>query len=264
MVWPAWGKAARRPPPSRALPARRARMVEANRPLADQVAGAPPGEACPPPSGWEGATPRISSLPSACAPTVCRASRTRARTGPSTSLRAAAPFPAHPSSGLLRRRAGSSRQMGVPRRRRRSRPSCSLNRFSTPSACAPTASPTFRTLNRAMAALASQLPPARAATSTPTTLSSRRLRRHARRSCRGHRRETLRGQPLLGVVCASRRGLRFSAWWDFRGVVGPFLACHEQQMSIRARQEGRNHTEKSGFWGGPVGCTNGYDTSPFL
>ena len=63
---------------------------------------------------------------------------------------------------------------------------------------------------------------------------------------------------LLGVVCASRRG------WDFRGVVGPFLACHEQQMSIRARQEGRNHTEKSGFWGGPVGCTNGYDTSPFL
>ena len=49
--------------------------------------------------------------------------------------------------------------------------------------------------------------------------------------------------PLLGVNTASGRGETFRGV-VFRGVVGPFLACHEQQMSTRARQEGRNHTKK--------------------
>jgi hypothetical protein len=141
-------------------------------------------------------------MPSACARTVCRTSLTRVRTGRSTSLRAAAPFPAHPSSRRPRRPAGSSRPTEGPRRRRRSRPRCSLSRSSTPSACAPTASPTFLTLNRAMAAWASQSRPARAATSTRTTLSSRRLRRRARSCYRDRRSEGPEAQTFctLGLV----------------------------------------------------------------
>src|ERR1700678_3440003 len=100
MVSPAWGTAQRRPQPSRVLLPPRERLAEVNRRLAEEAALTLPGEAYPRRSQLEAATPRMSGLPSACAPTASRIFRARARTGPSTSARAAEPFPAHPSSRL--------------------------------------------------------------------------------------------------------------------------------------------------------------------